>query len=66
MKNLQHASPNVYILRGMQHNAMKQHTLNIVSNTNILHIPNWKSILFKALKTEILRRYHSEYGEHLL
>jgi len=66
MKNLQYASPNVYILGGIKHNAMKQQTLNIVSKANSLRIPNWKSILFKALKTEILRRYHSEYREHLV
>jgi hypothetical protein len=66
MKNLQYVSPNVYIWGGMKHSAMKQHTLNIVSKANSLRILNWKSILFKALKIEVLRRYHSEYRERLL
>jgi len=66
MKNLQYASPDVYIRGDIKHNAMKQHTLNIVSKANSLRIPNWKSILFKALQKEILRQYHSEYREHLL
>jgi len=66
MKNLQYSSPDVYIRGGIKHIAMKQRTLNIVSKANSPHILNWKSILFKALKKEILKRYHSEYREHLL
>jgi len=54
MKNLQYASPDIYIRGGIKQNAMKQHTLNIVSKANSLRIPNWKSILFKALKKKFL------------